>query len=131
MCTLEVDQRHFRNENLKLNQTIHTLERDMLHKLGTLDGNFGTIPIRLDKIETISGQSSLKSSSLGINSFNELFSKCKNLKNEIMILKKSNTSKHVSFQGLDMRDLKDVKDWLEQELPSMNHTLIVDTHGLF
>ena len=49
----------------------------------------------------------------------------------MLAMRTSKGTKYVMFQDLVIRNLREMKDWLQSEISSINYALIVDVHCLF
>jgi len=52
------------------------------------------------------------------------------IRKEILEMKPSSDTRVIQYQGLKIYSLKDMKDWLEENIPLMNYSLIVDFHTI-
>ena len=52
------------------------------------------------------------------------------IRKEILEMKPSSDTRVIQYQGLKIYSLKDMKDWLEENISSMNYSLIVDFHTI-
>ena len=55
----------------------------------------------------------------------------KSLAKEIDDLRSSKAPNIVQFQGVIFKDLQEVLNWLEKNIPTLNYSLIIDLHSLF
>ena len=52
----------------------------------------------------------------------------KEIRKELLELKASSNPRRVKFQDLTIHTLKDMLDWLEENVLSLNYALVVDVH---
>ena len=122
---LEVDQKELKMENGRMSDRMDALERNFEVRLNFLSQSLTDVPQRLVKLESSTGSIG------GSVAMEELLSKCKKLEAEMVSIRSSKASRFVTFQGLTIRSLREMKEWLEKDLPSMNYSTIIDVHGLF
>ena len=65
-----------------------------------------------------------------LHKFNDYQEDLREIKKELSELKPSKSPRLVQFQDLKIHSLKGILDWLEENVPSLNHALIADLHTL-
>ena len=122
-----------KTENSKLTNRLDRLEFEFHKKFASLDGLVIGFPERVQVLEDTNQSVTFRtgSPSAPSNLVEEIKQRCTILENEVMEMRTSRDPKCVVVEDTVVRNLRDMKDWLEENASSFNYSLIIDIHSLF